>query len=254
VKPAIRVHNLTVSYAREEVLRALNWRVTAGKRTALLGRSGSGKSTLLRSIIGVQTAVQGDVWIGQDQVMDNGRDCGSARTRRGQVVLVSHETELLRRLTVRDNLRIAHRLRARPDNLPAETRIQAVAESLGVGDLLARYPDELSTGQRDRAQLARALVVAPSVLLVDEVTAHVDRETREDMAQALVQLAAVVGAEAMTLVIVTHLVGLARSLTDEVAFLDAGQVALQCEWPSLAQAIPNQSIARFFADGHTMGE
>lgn len=221
---ALRVENLTTSYGDNVVLRDLRFAVAKGETVAIIGRSGCGKSTLLRSLAALQLLDKGEIWLGTRRVVDAGSLTVAGWEIRRDVVLVPQGPSLLPHMTVHDNvalpLVVVRGLRHRDAMSVAEK----IAIQLGVHDQLRSYPEELSGGQLQRVQLARAMVLNPGVLLLDEVTASLDPLTIEDVVQALFAVRSLPGGAECAIVVVTHLLGFAKTFADRIVFLHGAAI------------------------------
>ncbi len=196
----LKVHALKKSYAAADgavaVLRGIDMEVAAGETVALTGESGSGKSTLLHLIGGLDTADAGQILLdGQDLTQMD--DAGRAAVRRAGVGIVFQQFNLIPSLDVRANIAFQARLAGVHDNDIA----QALAEELGLGAQLQKYPEQLSGGQQQRVAIARALAAKPKLILADEPTGNLDETTA---AQVMTQMLALVRETGAGLVMVTH--------------------------------------------------
>jgi putative ABC transport system ATP-binding protein len=183
----LSVRNLTKTYrtASEEiaVLRGVDLDIAAGERVALSGESGSGKSTLLHLIAGLDAADGGEIRLGGTDVAGLS-DAGRATLRRDRLGLVFQQFNLIPSLKVGDNLAFQARLAGRHD---AAWQAELV-ERLGLGGLLARYPEELSGGQQQRVAIGRALAVKPLLVLADEPTGNLDHDTATRILRLLLDM------------------------------------------------------------------
>jgi putative ABC transport system ATP-binding protein len=198
------------------VLRGVSLTLPAGRSLALTGESGSGKSTLLHLIAGLDAADAGTIRIGDTAVTGAG-DAVRARLRRRAIGLVFQQFNLIPSLHVAGNLAFQARLAGRLD--PA-WQAEIVAR-LGLGDLLARYPEQLSGGQQQRVAIGRALAPRPGLILADEPTGNLDETTGDAVLALLLDLVAATGA---SLLMVTHSARLADRLDGRV-HLQAGRLA-----------------------------
>ena len=216
----LSVRNLTKAYrsAGEEiaVLRGVNLSVAGGERVALTGESGSGKSTLLHLIAGLDRADSGEIRIADTSISDLG-DNGLAALRRDRLGLVFQQFNLIPSLNVRDNLAFQSRIAGCHD----AAWQSELAERLGLGGLLHRYPEQLSGGQQQRVAIGRALAVRPLLLLADEPTGNLDEATADDVLALTRDLVARTGC---SLLMVTHSLRLAATL-DRHVNLTAGLIA-----------------------------
>ncbi|WP_095148326.1 ABC transporter ATP-binding protein [Pseudomonas sp. Irchel s3a18] len=165
------------------VLQGVDLQLAPGSSLALMGESGSGKSTLLHLIAGLDKVDQGSIRLGEQRLerMSEGQ---RARWRRTEIGLVFQQFNLIGSLRVEDNLAFQARLAGRHD--PAWHG--QLVERLGLGDVLARYPEQLSGGQQQRVALGRALASRPRLLLADEPTGSLDEHTSEQVLDLLLEL------------------------------------------------------------------
>ncbi len=216
----LQVTDVSKSYPTAEapvpVLRGVTFRLDAGRSLALTGESGSGKSTLLHLVAGLDTADAGEIRFGNTLVTELD-DAGRASLRRNDIGLVFQQFNLIPSLDVGANLAFQARLADRLD--PAW---QAhLTSRLGLGDLLARYPEQLSGGQQQRVAIGRALAGRPPLILADEPTGNLDEATGDAVLDLLLGM---VGESGASLLMVTHAPRLA-ALLDETLLLRAGRIA-----------------------------
>jgi osmoprotectant transport system ATP-binding protein len=205
-----------------------------GATTVLLGPSGSGKSTLLRLLIGLLRPDSGEVLFDDRPLTD---DLQGARRRMGYVI---QEGGLFPHLTAAGNVALPARRHA-----PAEVRarIRTLAELVRLDPgLLERYPHQLSGGQRQRVGLMRALVLDPEALLLDEPFGALDPLVRADLQEDLRHIIRTLD---KTVVLVTHDVGEAASLADEIVLLDAGGIVQRGAVEELLHHPRTPFVARF---------
>ena len=182
-------------------LRVPELRVARGEAVAIVGPSGSGKTTLLHLIAGIAPAAEGRV-VTEGVELNELDDAARRDFRVRSIGLVFQEFELLEYLSVLDNVLLPYRINAalRFDEGVRE-RARALADRLGIGDLVLRRPDQLSQGERQRAAVCRALVADPPLLLADEPTGNLDPANKTRVLDLLFDVARERGA---TLVTVTH--------------------------------------------------
>jgi putative ABC transport system ATP-binding protein len=216
----LSVRNLAKTYrsAGEQVavLRGVNLSIAAGERVALTGESGSGKSTLLHLIAGLDQAERGEVRLA-DTLLSDLPDAARAALRRDRLGLVFQQFNLIPSLNVRDNLVFQSRIAGRHD---AAWHAELV-ERLGLGDLVGRYPEQLSGGQQQKVAIGRALAVKPLLLLADEPTGNLDEATADEVLALARDLVTRTGCGFL---MVTHSTRLAATL-DRQIHLSAGLIA-----------------------------
>lgn len=196
---AVRCDEVTFAFDNDDpVVRKVDLHVEAGQRVALVGPSGCGKSTLLHLVAGILVPQTGEVFLGDIALSSLDPD-DRAAIRMQRIGFVFQFSELLPELSVRENvelpLRMLRRLRANND---AAT---SLLSQLGIDNVADRLPSQISGGQRQRVAIARALVHQPSVVLADEPTGALDRESGAAALEALLDLSRRFGT---SLVVVTH--------------------------------------------------
>lgn len=167
-----------------------------GEMLAIVGQSGSGKTTLLNLLGGIDQPTSGKVLLdGQD--IHNLSDTASAKLRRRKVGYIYQDFKLLPILTAKENILLPATLDGK--KVP-ESRIQALADQLGIGSRLNHLPSQMSGGQRQRTAIARALINHPAILLADEPTGNLDKASAQEILDILLQL----NHEGNTILLVTH--------------------------------------------------
>jgi phospholipid/cholesterol/gamma-HCH transport system ATP-binding protein len=216
---AIVFDRVSKSFGPKQVLRDVSLRVRAGEALCILGRSGTGKSVTLKLIISLLKPDAGQIWIEQDEITRL-RTSELSRVRR-KMGFLFQDAALFDSLTVYDNLALP--LLRLSDKSPqeADVVVNRVLGQVGLAGDARKMPAQLSGGMRKRAGLARALVLEPRILLVDEPSSGLDRITASEIDALLLQQKA---ERRTTLVIVTHDVRGARRVGDRFAVLDQGTV------------------------------
>jgi polar amino acid transport system ATP-binding protein len=228
VRPAgIQVHGAGKSFGTHRVLHEVDLTVQAGKVVVILGPSGSGKSTLLRAINHLEKLDSGYVSI-------NGEPIGVRRVgdrlkeqserailaQRAKIGFVFQGFNLFPHLTTLENIVAAPVATGLSSRAGAEDVARALLARVGLAEKAGAYPRQLSGGQQQRVAIARALALCPGVILFDEPTSALDPELVGEVLSVLKDLAST-GA---TLIVVTHEIGFAREVADEVVFLDGGRI------------------------------
>ena len=192
-----------------------------GELLALMGASGSGKTTVLRAIAGLDPLVAGAIDVGGITLAAGQSVRADARrTLHRSVGVVFQFHHLFAHMTVLDNVTLAPVHVLRQPRTVVTDRARSLLDALGVGGRAAAMPHELSGGEAQRVAIARALAVEPSVLLMDEPTASLDRARREELAASLKQLAA----QGRTIVIATHDETFAHAAADRVVVMHDGRM------------------------------
>ncbi len=218
---AVEFKHVSKGFHNQNVLTDVSFQLPEGKALSILGRSGTGKSVTLKLLIGLLKPDSGSVCIGAEDIAGlSGEEL--SRVRRG-IGFLFQSAALFDSITVGDNLAIP--LRRFHKRLPPQEikqQVAAMLEQVGLEKDVNKFPGELSGGMKKRAGLARALVLKPRLLLVDEPSSGLDRITATEIDDLLLK---VKGEGKTTMVIVTHDVRGARRIADTVAVLDKGCLA-----------------------------
>jgi glutamate transport system ATP-binding protein len=199
------------------VLRDINLAVRPGEVVVVIGPSGSGKSTLCRAINRLETVDKGTIYLDGQQLPEEGRALARLRS---EVGMVFQSFNLFAHKTVLENVTLGP-IKARGlSRKEAEQRARALLDRVGVGDQAGKYPAQLSGGQQQRVAIARALAMEPKLMLFDEPTSALDPEMIKEVLDVMVDLAE----RGMTMVVVTHEMGFARTAADRVVFMSDGAI------------------------------
>ncbi|MFF2378460.1 amino acid ABC transporter ATP-binding protein [Streptomyces xiamenensis] len=204
------------------VLQDINLTIKRGEVVVVIGPSGSGKSTLCRSINRLETIDAGTITIDGDPLPQEGRELARLRA---DVGMVFQSFNLFAHKTVLQNVMLGPIKVRRKDKAEVETRARALLDRVGVGNQADKYPAQLSGGQQQRVAIARALAMEPKVMLFDEPTSALDPEMINEVLEVMQQLAA----EGMTMVVVTHEMGFARSAANRVVFMADGRIVEEAD-------------------------
>ncbi|MEU0497208.1 amino acid ABC transporter ATP-binding protein [Mycobacterium sp. NPDC006124] len=208
-------NDIHLSFGTNAVLRGIDLDVPAGTTTAVIGPSGSGKSTLLRALNRLHEPDRGDILLDGRSVLEDNPD-----ELRQRIGMVFQQFNLFPHRTVLDNVTLAPRRLKRLDADAARELGLAQLERVGLRHKAEVRPATLSGGQQQRVAIARALAMAPQVMFFDEATSALDPE----LVKGVLALIAELGEDGMTMVVVTHEMGFARSAADAVVFMDHGKV------------------------------
>ena len=234
----IEVREVRKRYGAQDVLRGATMRAARGGVTVVCGPSGSGKSTLMRCINGLEPFHGGDILVDGVSLRARHVDLVALRSRIGMVFQHFH---LYPHMTVLDNITLAPRVVRRQRRADAEARARRLLESVGIPDKARCFPGELSGGEQQRVAIARAMAMDPSAILFDEPTSALDPEMIKEVLDVMGALAR----SGMTMVVVTHEMGFARRVADEVVFMDQGTVVLQSATEEFFRHTEHQRIGAF---------
>lgn len=241
------VRDLRKSFDGQLVLDGISLEVASGELVSIIGPSGCGKSTLLRCLNFLEVPDAGEVRLAGHGLSRTGGSCwrradeAAAHGLRSQVGMVFQSFNLFPHRTVLDNLMLAPRVVKRTDRVVLERDARALLDKVGLGSVAGRYPATLSGGQQQRAAIARALAMAPRVMLYDEPTSALDPELAEEVLGVMRTL----DAEGMTQLVVTHEMRFARAASDRIVFMEAGRIVEIAE-PDILFSSPSDPRTRRF--------
>ena len=213
----VRISHVTKYYGRFKALDDVSLDVHRGEVVVVIGSSGSGKSTLCRTVNRLEPIQDGEIEIDGIPLPQEGRALAQLRA---EVGMVFQSFNLFPHRTVLDNITLAPiKVRGIPRGR-AEERARELLARVGLEDQAAKRPSQLSGGQQQRVAIARALAMDPKLMLFDEPTSALDPEMINEVLDVIKDLAA----SGMTMLVVTHEMGFARSVADRVVFMDGGQI------------------------------
>lgn len=216
----LRVQDLYKRYGNEEVLKGVSFTVCQGDALAIIGPSGTGKSTLLRCISRLTEPDSGRLWLENIEITNAQTDINKIRQ---QIGFVFQDFNLFAHLTALDNVRLGLMKVKGISKREATERAMHELSRVGLPEKANAYPAQLSGGQQQRVSIARALAMEPRLMLFDEPTSALDPELIGEVLQVMKDLAE----EGMTMVVVTHEMGFARSVCDEIIFMEKGVIVEQ---------------------------
>ncbi|MFI8201188.1 amino acid ABC transporter ATP-binding protein [Streptomyces sp. NPDC085937] len=199
------------------VLQDIDLTIARGEVVVVIGPSGSGKSTLCRTINRLETIDSGSITIDGKPLPDEGKALARLRA---DVGMVFQSFNLFAHKTVLENVTLGQVKVRKKDKKAAEERARALLDRVGVGAQAEKYPAQLSGGQQQRVAIARALAMEPKVMLFDEPTSALDPEMINEVLEVMQQLAR----DGMTMIVVTHEMGFARSAANRVVFMADGRI------------------------------
>ena len=224
-EPMVSLRGIHKRFGDLEVLRGVDIDVAKGEVVCILGPSGSGKSTLLRCVNLLEPPEEGEIFVeGHDicrgPASGTGEQSWELNFVRQRVGIVFQQFNLFPHKTALGNVALAQERVLGRSKSEARAKGAELLERVGLGDKLAEYPERLSGGQQQRVAIARALAMEPQVMLFDEVTSALDPELVKEVLDVIRELAD----EGMTMLVVTHEIGFAREVADQVVFMDGGVI------------------------------
>jgi general L-amino acid transport system ATP-binding protein len=215
--PIIRIMDMHKWFGDFHVLKGINLTVNKGERIVICGPSGSGKSTLIRCINRLEEHQRGRIVV-DDIELSN--DIKNIERIRAEVGMVFQHFNLFPHLRVVENLTLGPIWVRKTPKAEAEQLAMYYLEKVHIAEQARKYPGQLSGGQQQRVAIARSLCMKPKVMLFDEPTSALDPEMVKEVLDVMVNLAE----EGMTMIVVSHEMGFARSVAHRVMFMDFGQI------------------------------
>ena len=218
--PIIEVNSMHKWYGDFHVLSDINLRVQLGERIVICGPSGSGKSTLIRCINRLEEHQRGQIIVNGTELTNDIKNIEKVRT---EVGMVFQHFNLFPHLSIIDNLTLGPIWVRKTPKKEAEEMAMMYLEKVHIAEQAKKFPGQLSGGQQQRVAIARSLCMKPKVMLFDEPTSALDPEMIKEVLDVMIDLAE----EGMTMLVVTHEMGFAKSVADRVMFMDYGQIVEQ---------------------------
>jgi glutamate transport system ATP-binding protein len=209
--------NINKHFGALHVLQDIDLTIARGEVVVVIGPSGSGKSTLCRTINRLETIDSGAITIDGKPLPQEGRELARLRA---DVGMVFQSFNLFAHKTVLENVMLGQIKVRKADKKKAEEKARALLDRVGVATQADKYPAQLSGGQQQRVAIARALAMDPKVMLFDEPTSALDPEMINEVLEVMQQLAR----DGMTMIVVTHEMGFARSAANRVVFMADGRI------------------------------
>ena len=236
--PMIELAGVNKWFDAFQALKNIDLSVARGEKIVVCGPSGSGKSTMIRLINGLETHQSGRVAVEGIEMSD---DAKALEAIRSEVGMVFQQFNLFPHLTVLENLTLAPIwVKGSPKKQADELAMQLL-ERVRIPEQAHKYPAQLSGGQQQRVAIARALAMHPKVMLFDEPTSALDPEMIKEVLDVMVELAR----GGMTMLVVTHEMGFAKTVADRVVFMDQGEI-VETAAPRVFFDAPQTERAKLF--------
>ncbi|MFL2891859.1 MAG: amino acid ABC transporter ATP-binding protein [Candidatus Pelagibacter sp.] len=213
----IQIKDVNKWFGDFQVLKNINLNVEKNKKIVVCGPSGSGKSTLIRCINRLEEHQQGSIVVDGNELTE---DTKNIEQIRAEVGMVFQQFNLFPHLSILDNCALAPVWVKKMPKKDAEDLAMKHLEKVQIADQAHKFPGQLSGGQQQRCAIARALCMEPKIMLFDEPTSALDPEMIKEVLDAMVNLAKA----GMTMIVVTHEMGFAKEVADEVIFMDEGMI------------------------------
>ena len=213
----IKINSMNKWFGDFQVLKNINLDVEKNKKIVVCGPSGSGKSTLIRCINRLEEHQEGSIIVDGTELTENTKNIEAIRA---EVGMVFQQFNLFPHLSILDNCTLAPIWVKKMPNQKAEELAMNQLKQVQIVDQAHKFPGQLSGGQQQRCAIARALCMEPKIMLFDEPTSALDPEMIKEVLDAMVNLAKA----GMTMIVVTHEMGFAKEVADEVIFMDEGMI------------------------------
>ena len=213
----IELKNVNKWFDKFQALKDVNLEVNQQEKIVICGPSGSGKSTLIRCINRLEEHQEGQIIVDGKEISENTKDIEKIRA---EVGMVFQQFNLFPHLSILDNCTLAPIWVKKMPKKQAEEVAMKNLERVQIADQAKKFPGQLSGGQQQRCALARALCMEPKIMLFDEPTSALDPEMIKEVLDAMVDLAKA----GMTMIVVTHEMGFAKEVADNMIFMDEGRI------------------------------
>ena len=213
----IQIQNVNKWFGDFQVLKDINLNVEQKQKIVVCGPSGSGKSTLIRCINRLEEHQEGNIIVDGNELTEDTKDIEKIRA---EVGMVFQQFNLFPHLSVVDNCALAPIWVKKMSKKEAEELALQQLEIVHISDQARKFPGQLSGGQQQRAAIARALCMKPKIMLFDEPTSALDPEMIKEVLDVMVELAK----GGMTMIVVTHEMGFAKEVADQMIFMDEGMI------------------------------
>jgi ABC-type polar amino acid transport system, ATPase component len=240
LEPLLQTKNLKKAFGENSVLKGVSEEIYDGEVVSIIGPSGSGKSTFLRCLNLLEMPESGEIYFEGQPVSYKKADIVNLRKKVG---MVFQQFNVFPHLTVLENITLAPILEKKISKEEANAEADKLLKRVGLLDKREEYPNRLSGGQKQRLAIIRALAMEPKVMLFDEPTSALDPEMVGEVLAVIKQLADV----GMTIIIVTHEMAFARSVSDRVLFMDEGVICEQGTPQQIFEKPENERTAEFLS-------
>ena len=237
---AIELIDVNKWYGSFQALSDINLSVKRGERVVVCGPSGSGKSTMIRCINRLEVHQKGRIIVDGIELTDNLKNIEATRS---EVGMVFQSFNLFPHMRVIENLTLAPMLVRKMSKADAETIAMQYLERVQIPEQAYKYPGQLSGGQQQRVAIARSLCMQPRIMLFDEPTSALDPEMIKEVLDVMVELAE----EGMTMIVVTHEMGFAKTVADTMVFMDDAEI-VEIAPPDVFFTAPDSERTQLFLD------
>ena len=221
-KLLVDISNLDIGYNKQTILSDINIQIPQGECWAIIGPSGSGKSTMIRCINRLEAHQEGKIVVHGTELTNDLKNIDLIRKNVG---MVFQQFNLFPHLSVLENITLAPIWVKKMPKKEAEEIAMSYLEKVKIPEQAEKFPGQLSGGQQQRVAIARSLAMNPDIMLFDEPTSALDPEMIKEVLDVMIQLAE----EGMTMLVVTHEMGFAKTVADQMIFMDEGRIVEQAK-------------------------
>jgi polar amino acid transport system ATP-binding protein len=229
MSPQLKIENLEFSYGSRKILNGISLEIQKGEVLAIIGKSGSGKSTLLKCLSMMLNSEKGNIFLNGQQIIQDGNALYEAWEIRQRMMIVFQEYNLFPNMTVLSNIKIALERVKNIYKATSEQMALSMCDKLNLTEIKNKYPNEISGGEAQRTALARALVLKPQVLLLDEITSAIDPSTILNVIRVINELKNSEETKNTSIILVTHNIRFAVDYANSIAFLYDGKIHEQLD-------------------------
>ena len=238
--PIIEIKGVSKFFGDFQALRDVSLSIGLGERVVVCGPSGSGKSTLIRCINRLEAHESGTIVVDGVELSES---MDNVLAVRREVGMVFQQFNLFPHLTVLENLTLAPRRARKMPREEAKELAMEYLERVRIPEQAAKYPSQLSGGQQQRVAIARSLCMRPRIMLFDEPTSALDPEMIKEVLDVMIELAE----DGMTMVVVTHEMGFAKTVADTMVFMDVGEIVESASPDEFFNAPKNERTRLFLS-------
>ena len=236
----IELKNVNKWFDKFQVLKDINLTVNQKEKIVVCGPSGSGKSTLIRCINRLEEHQEGNIVVDGNEISENTKDIEKIRA---EVGMVFQQFNLFPHLSILDNCTLAPIWVKKLPKKQAEEIAMSNLKRVQIDDQALKFPGQLSGGQQQRAAIARALCMEPKIMLFDEPTSALDPEMIKEVLDVMVNLAK----QGMTMIVVTHEMGFAKEVADQMIFMDEGMIVEKADTKEFFASPKNERTKLFLS-------
>ncbi|QFJ53675.1 amino acid ABC transporter ATP-binding protein [Pseudobutyrivibrio xylanivorans] len=244
----LEVNNIKKKFDNTEILKDISFSMEKGQTISIIGSSGSGKTTLLRCLNFLETPDEGTISVNGNLLFDATAGAykeDEIREKRLHFGMVFQQFNLFPQYTALENVILAPKLESKGKNVDEIIENgKLLLKKMGLSDRMNNYPHQLSGGQQQRVAIARALALHPDILCFDEPTSALDPELTGEVLKVIKELAS----QHTTMIIVTHEIGFAHDVSDEIIFMDDGVIAEQGAPSQVIDNPTNERTKQFLAN------